>query len=94
MDAERPMDGSDAPASSQITRACYPAPGIEVELGEMPILQCSHWDPRPNESRDLGRQRYLASDAGSKFAEDVSRYEQAIGLVDGDDENEIGGDSK
>ena len=88
------MDGSDMPASSQITRACYPAPGIEVELGEMPILQCSHWDPRPNESRDLGRQRYLASDAGSKFAEDVSRYEQAIGLVDGDDENEIGGDSK
>lgn len=94
MDAERPMDGSDSPARTQITRACYPLSGIEVELGEFPILQCSHWDPRPDDRRDLGRTQYLASPNGVDFAANVASYEQAVGLVDGDDNNEIEGNDR
>lgn len=48
MDAQDPV-GERGPTRRMITRACYPTPGIEVELGEVPVLQCTLWNPEVTE---------------------------------------------
>jgi hypothetical protein len=85
LETQDPLDGSKLAPSTQITRACYPAPGIEVEISEHPIMQCSHWDPRPRPWRDQAKQQWLKSPAGKAFRAAMHEYEDAAGLVDGDD---------
>jgi hypothetical protein len=65
-----------------ITRACYPSAGIEVELAETPILQCSHWYPRDRRHQIAARQSYLASPEGREFLAEAAAYEAALGLSD------------
>jgi hypothetical protein len=64
----------------QMVRACYPAPGVKIELGEdEPVLECSLWDPEdPTDleviARERRREKYLASDAAQAAdVEDLNR---------------------
>lgn len=78
MDAQEPLVGSD-PLRRLITRACYPSPGINLELmGEEPVLQCSRWEP-DNEQGRLGelRKQYLKTADGKAFAAQVAAFDEA-----------------
>jgi hypothetical protein len=64
----QPLDGSDgSDEAHQTVQACYPSPGIELELtDDAPVLACSRWLPiSPAQLADAERQRahYLASKA-------------------------------
>lgn len=74
MDAE---DGGTPGADRlQVSRACYPTAGIEIELGETPILQCSRWEPDSEQSRlDSIRLNFLKSKDGVAFKDAVAAYE-------------------
>jgi hypothetical protein len=76
MDAED--GGMPGAPHRQITRACYPTPGIELEIGETPVLQCSRWEPDGEQSRlDSLRSQYMKSPDGKVFAEKMVTFEQA-----------------
>lgn len=79
MDVQQALDGTDAPVREQITRACYPSPGIELELGETPVFQCSRWEPDMSEESRLNEQRkaFMKTPLGKQFAEDVAAFEAA-----------------
>lgn len=83
MDAE---DGGVAGATHrQVTRACYPAVGIELELGETPVLQCSRWEPDNEQSRlDSIRAAFLKSPDGTAYAAKVTEFEEAEAARDAD----------
>jgi hypothetical protein len=85
MDAED--GGSAGPTHRQVTRACYPAVGIELELGETPVLQCSRWEPDNEQARlDSIRADFLKKPDGKAFVEKVAAFEEAC--ADDDDEYE------
>lgn|GEM_PF-6951278 len=76
MDAAEPLDGSGGTAHEQVTRACYPAPGVELELGEAPITRCSRWEPDNEQARlDSIRDSFLRSPAGRAYAEQLRAAE-------------------
>lgn len=85
MESQGPV-GATGPAHRQITRACYPTPGIELELGETPVLQCSRWEPESEyvAARNLAREEFLRSDEGRDFLLQVASYEQSADLDDGE----------
>ena len=102
LDAQDPI-GERGPLRRAITRACYPSPGIEVELGD-PVLQCSLWNPEvteaptqsvngvivdraPGNDRDRARARFLSSEAGRAFSTEVATFEADAGIGD-DQESE------
>ena len=88
MDSAAPLDGSGADMHPQITRACYPAAGIELELGETPVLRCSRWEPDNEQERlDSIRDTFLRSDAGREFAEALAAYDEEIALQQRDRDN-------
>ncbi len=45
IDAQAPLDGSEAPIVTAVIRTCYPSPGIEYDLTGEPIKECSLWSP-------------------------------------------------
>ncbi len=66
----------------QVSHSCYPSVGIEVELGDIPVLRCNRWAPA--DLRDPAftnvariRQTALASPAGGRFTHDLRRWEDA-----------------
>jgi hypothetical protein len=88
MDAE---DGGMPGATyRQVTRACYPAVGVELELGETPVLTCSRWEPDSEQSRlDSVRQQFLRKPEGKAFAAQVAEFEAAeTALSDAGDADE------
>jgi hypothetical protein len=92
MDAED--GGTPGQAHRQVTRACYPAVGIELELGEVPVLQCSRWEPDNEQSRlDTLRADFLKKPEGKAFAAKVEAFEQAeaalADAVDDEDSDHI-----
>jgi hypothetical protein len=79
MDAQEPLDGTDGTVHPQVTRACYPAPGIELELGETPVMRCSRWEPDSEQARlDSIRDVFLKSPAGKVFAQQVQAFDAAV----------------
>ena len=79
MDAQEPLDGTDGSVHPQVTRACYPAAGIELELGEAPVMKCSRWEPDNEQARlDTIRNAFLKSADGVAFAERFKAFEEAI----------------
>jgi hypothetical protein len=97
MDVQDPV-GATGPTHRQITRACYPTAGIELELGETPVLQCSRWEPDNEQARlDSLRSQFMKTAAGKDFAAEVVAFEAAVdddGSADadpdlGDDEQEV-----
>jgi hypothetical protein len=51
MDAQEPIDGSGADrVYLNLTRTCYPSPGIEIDLSAHPVRTCSLWDPKSEEA--------------------------------------------
>jgi len=88
MDAQDPV-GESGPTRRQITRACYPTPGIELELGETPVLQCSRWEPDNEQARlDSLRAAFMKTVAGKEFAAQVAAFERAQELDDAQDQIE------
>lgn len=78
MDAQAPV-GETGPTRRQITRACYPTPGIELELGETPVLQCSRWEPDGEQARlDSLRSGFLKSPPGKEFIAQMQAFEAAV----------------
>lgn len=86
MDAQNPVAGA-GPTRRQITRSCYPTSGIELELGETPVLQCSRWEPESAAARDEARRVYLKTPVGKQFIADSVAFEAATGA--GDDDSEV-----
>lgn len=83
MDAAEPMDGSPGEVHEQVARACYPAPGIELELGESPVLRCSRWEPDGEQARlDSIRDQYLKTPAGRVFVAQAQAFEAAMSAAD------------
>jgi hypothetical protein len=81
MDAED--GGTPGQAHRQVTRACYPAVGIELELGEVPVLQCSRWEPDNEQQRlDSLRGAFLKTPDGKVYAEKVTAFEEAEAALD------------
>jgi hypothetical protein len=87
------MDSEDGglPGSThrQITRACYPAVGIELEMGETPVLQCSRWEPDNEQARlDSLRAAFLKKADGKVFAAKVAAFEEAEAALGAGEEDE------
>jgi hypothetical protein len=83
LDAQGPMDGSGDPAHTQVTRACYPAVGIELELSETPVLRCSRWEPDNEQARLDGlRDQFLKSPNGKQYAAQLAAFEEAVAEQD------------
>jgi hypothetical protein len=77
----------------QVTRACYPAVGIELELSETPVLQCSRWEPDNEQARlDSVRQPFLKSPEGKAFAAKMAAFEEAEEARDSDDTSSLDSD--
>ena len=84
MDAADPV-GETGPMHQQVSRACYPTPGIELELGEVPVFQCSRWEPESSATsseRDRARTGFLRSSEGKAFSAEVAAFEQATSSDD------------
>lgn len=87
----QPVDGGGlytAPPvyHTQITHYCYPSPGVEMVLGDMPVVQCNRWRPfRPASSvEELGYlpdtvtpTEYLGTREGKAYLAEVSAWESA-----------------
>jgi hypothetical protein len=74
MEDQEPI-GGPGPIRRMVTRACYPAPGVEIEL-DSPVLQCSRWEPNGEQERLDGiRKRFLSSEPGKAFSGQVSEFE-------------------
>jgi hypothetical protein len=70
--------GHGGPMRTQVTRACYPTHGIEIDLGETPVLQCSRWEPDNEQARlESIRQAFLKGGDGKAFAAKMNAFEQA-----------------
>lgn len=81
MDAQQTMDGSDA-IYPQVTRACYPTPGIELELGETPVLRCSRWEPDNEQERlDAIRHNFLKSKDGQAYVAQRAAFDEAVAVA-------------
>ena len=83
MEVQPAIDGTTA-RPRQITRACYPAPGVEIELAETPVLQCSRWNPAPDLEVTEARRAYAATDDGCAFIAAALEYERALGIEEED----------
>jgi len=76
MDAED--GGEPGQTHRQVTRACYPAVGIELELGETPVLRCSRWEPDNEQARlDSLRQQFLKTPDGKTFGAKMTAFEES-----------------
>jgi len=69
---------------------CYPAVGIETELGALPVLECNFWEPLiALEVREIDerRERFLASELGQKFRDAQAAWRAQISaeLDEGDE---------
>lgn len=70
---------TEAYTPMQVTRVCYPAPGVKIELGEdEPIAECSLWDPEcPDDpdthARRVRRLKYEQREKEAKALEDAKR---------------------
>ncbi len=60
LDAQDPLDGSDAAVFIQTSRTCYPSPGIEFDINEAPVKTCSLWDPGVPGAHDAMESRRAA----------------------------------
>ncbi len=45
MASAQPLDGSVTPSAIQVVKTCYPAPGIEMPMNDLPVFGCSLWAP-------------------------------------------------
>jgi hypothetical protein len=102
LDAERPMaghvaqgakhgalvgDGGPAPFHVRRHHYCYPDVGIETELGDLPVLECSRWTPqlRVDQMDDLERrEQFLHSDAGRKYTYELEDWKAARAAAEAD----------
>ena len=82
MDAQAPVGKDSNNDHAQTSRVCYPTAGIEVELGETPVLQCSKWEPESEPERDERRRKFLTGNAGKQFRREVETYEAALAPED------------
>jgi hypothetical protein len=63
---------------------CYPSPGVEMALGDLPVTTCNRWDPSVEYPRSscqcpaaVHQEKFLASEAGRKHRDEVQRWEEA-----------------
>lgn len=92
IDAQDPV-GERGPVRRQVTRACYPTPGIELELGETPVFVCSRWEPDNEQARlDSLRSAYMKTVDGKTFAAEVAAFEASNDADGDDDANDYDGD--
>lgn len=90
--AQAVQDGTlyQAPATFHTSTAhyCYPAVGIEITLGDTPVVSCSRWDPLDKNvvtAARESRERYLASDDGRAYLKALAAWESAREAEDRED---------
>lgn len=81
---ERVLDGgkiegasSGMPFHVRRMHYCYPAVGVESDLGDLPIIECSRWrpvDPAERAALESARDTYLASEDGKAFKTAVDAW--------------------
>lgn len=61
---------------------CYPSPGVETELGDLPVTDCNRWDPLPEGAAELvqlreRREGFHLSPPGHRFAQQLLAWQAA-----------------
>lgn len=56
---------------------CYPTTGVEMELGDLPVLECNRWSPQSDLPQALAADTFNRSPAGQQFAAEVAAWEAA-----------------
>lgn len=80
------LAGEAPPAAfhSETQHYCYPSPGVEMELGSLPVLECNRWEPvspmRTN-SRKAREHEYLSSEEGKAFIARAQAWEATNGTI-------------
>lgn len=82
MDVTRPIAGALEPGGKlvgeappqpffvQVHHYCYPSPGIETQLGDLPVMECNRWEPRSGMEAEQDHERHAAfmrSAAGERY---------------------------
>ena len=76
MDAQKPLDHSEASSKSHRMRTCYPSSGIEMPL-DAAVFECNLWLPSPpkhEDQRETQRLRYMQSGAGEAYRADLEAW--------------------
>ena len=67
---------------TEVHHYCYPTPGVESELGSVPVIECNLWRPR-TELDDMldrtAREKFEASERGIAFRQSVADWEAGRG---------------
>jgi hypothetical protein len=66
-----------APATfhTSTSHYCYPDSGIEIVLGDTPVVKCNRWDPTGNANAE--RLKFMQTERGQKYQASVEEWEQA-----------------
>jgi len=79
LNASLPMDGTPAAIYRKTMRACFPGGGVEVELEDTPVFECSRWDPDQTRlvTLRITRSEYLKSEQGVAYTRELEAWEAA-----------------
>lgn len=58
---------------------CYPTPGVETDLKDLPVLECSRWDPDTYEARGIDdrREAFFRTRNGMTFKRELADWRAA-----------------
>lgn len=60
---------------TQLHHTCYPTPGIEIDIGPEPIVECSRWRPGSPTAQIKQQELFLRSPAGIEYRKQVDAWE-------------------
>lgn len=82
--AQAVPDGTlyQAPATfhTSVSHYCYPSPGIEVTLGDTPVVSCNRWNPMSQIGAleaGYGARLFMSEDAGKEYQRQLDAWEAA-----------------
>lgn len=73
LDAQQPLDHSDASSKGHRVRTCYPSSGIEMPL-DAPVFECNRWDPDEGFALELRRDAFMRTEAGITYTADLDAW--------------------
>lgn len=84
VDAQDPLDGERI-LHTVITRTCYPAPGIEFDVSEAPVRECSRWEPVTQGERNALLERRRGWTSIGAFRAELAAFEASWQSVPSDE---------
>lgn len=78
VDAAEDLDGSGVGRDHhQIIKACYPTPGIEIDLNGTPVFECGFWEPLSPSvltRKQTNRIKFAKSQPGKDYAKAIKAW--------------------